>query len=362
MAELDISKSTITDMTGAVKDYSVSQGQLDPAHNQQKETFYDYPDSSEYLGYYKTIPELKKSIDALAIWTVGKGFETDVETKVKLDRFGGWGEDTIQSIFENLVIQKKVFGDSFAEIIKNDDGEIINLKPLYTGDMRVVVGRNGIIKRYEQRVNGGNGVTVKFKPEEIIHLCNDRIGNEIHGTSVIEACKWVIDARNEAMTDYRVVLHRNRIPVRIIEVDTDDTTKRNALISEYEEAIKKGEVLVIPKGTVEIKDESVTIQDPIAWIQYLENFFYQAVGVPRVIASSQEYSEASSKVGYLTFEPIYTREQTLLEADIWNQLAMRIKFNRPPSLSGVVSESEQKNTGQLGVQPNETQAQAGRVE
>ncbi len=362
MVNLDIGSTSRTDLTAAVTDYTVSAQHIDSPGDMQGETWWDFPNSSEYLGYYKTIPELKKAIDALAIWTVGKGVETDSATTAILESVTGWGEDTFQSIMENLIVQKKVFGDAFAEIILNKKGEPMNLKPLYPGDMRVVVDNKGIIKRYEQRVGQGKGNVTTFKPEEILHLSNDRIGNEIHGTSVIEVCKWIIDARNEAMTDYRKVLHRNVIPVRIIEIDTDQVAKRNALINEYEQAIKRGEVLVIPKGTVDIKDTTINIQDPIEWIRYLENFFYQAVGIPRVIASAEGFSEASSKVGYLTFEPIYTREQTLLEADIWNQLALRIKFNRPPSLHGLMEETEEKNVGQVGIEPSEVQATAGRTE
>ena len=255
MVNLDIGKTSRTDLTAAVTDYTVSAQHIDSPGDMQGETWYDFPNSSEYLGYYKSIPELKKAIDSLAIWTVGKGVETPPFSKVILDRLTGWGEDTFQSIMENLIVQKKVFGDAFAEIIKNDKGTaLINLKPLYPGDMRVVVDNKGIIKRYEQRVGQGKGNVTIFKPTDILHLSNDRCSNEIHGTSVIEVCKWIIDARNEAMTDYRKVLHRNVIPVRIIEIDTDQAGKRDALITEYEQAIKRGEVLVIPKGTVDIKD------------------------------------------------------------------------------------------------------------
>jgi hypothetical protein len=357
MAQLDVSKAAVTDTSG-LADYSVSSQVLDSPQD-QKETYWDFPNAPENLGYYKTIPELKKAIDALAIWTVGKGLETDGITKAQLELINGWGEDSFLSICENMIVQKKVFGDGFAEIIEEGD-RLVNLKPLYAGDMRVIVNKQGIIIRYEHRV--GKNAPRTLMPKNVLHLCNDRIASQIHGTSVIEACKWVIDARNEALTDHRIVIHRNRVPVRIIEVDTDNTRKRNALITEYQEAIKKGEVLVIPKGTVEIKDNTVNIQDPIAWITYLENFFYQAVGIPRVIATSENYTEAASKVGYLTFEPIYTREQTLLEADAYSQLALRFKFNRPPSLMGVMQESEAKNTGQLGIQPNEVQAGPTRSE
>ena len=363
MAELDMSKTTTTSLDKSLKDFSVDIGHIDTTSEHQKETYWDYPDSNIYLGYYKTIPELKKAVDALAMWVSGKGYKADDRTTAIFENITGWGEDSMESIINNLIIQKKIFGDAFAEIIRNEDEEIINIKPLFTGDMRVVVDENGIIDRYEQRNHYKGGKHKKFNPRDILHLVNDRIANEIHGVSIIEACKWVIDARNEAMTDYRKVLHRNVVPVRIIEIDTDDTAKRNALITEYEEAIKKGEVLIIPKGTVEIKDTTINIQDPITWIRYLENFFYQALGIPKVIlGGSEEFTEASSKIGYLTFEQVYNREQRELEADLFNQLALRVTFNKPASLKNELLNSEEKNTGQTGFQQSETTASVTRNE
>jgi len=364
MAKYDIDSASRTDFS-ASSNFSVAAQTLDAPDFSGEETFWDFPDASKYLGYYKTIPELKKAIDALALWTVGKGTTTDIQTANLVQVWGGSGQDSFQEIMKNLIRQKKAFGDAFAEIVRAENGVIINLKPLYTGDMRVVFNKEGIIIRYEQRNRDNKNNNVVFKTSDIFHLSNDRIGNELHGVSVIEACQWVIDARNEALTDHRVVLHRNRIPVRIIEVDTDDTTKIATLISTYEKTIKQnkgGQVFVIPKGTVEFKDNTIAIQDPITWIQYLENFFYVAVGVPRPIVSIVGTTEASSKVGFLTFEPVYTSEQTELESDILSQLGLTLKFNRPPSLSGVVAQDEQKNAGQTGIQPNDSQVSATRTE
>jgi hypothetical protein len=220
--------------------------------------------------------------------------------------------------------------------------------------MRVVFGENGRIKRYEQLKQ--LKVIKKFKTEEIFHIVNDRIGDEMRGTSDIECCEWVINAIEEARRDYRVLLHRNVIPVRIIEVDTEDSVKRNKLMTEYQEAIRKGEVLVIPKGVVEFKNDQIQIQDPLNWIQSLENYFYLAVGIPRVIASPDGTSEGTSKIGYLLFEPIYTYRQTLLEADIWNQLQIKLTFERPPSLMSNMQENESKNTSQTSIQPKDVTA------
>lgn len=348
MSELNVTKTTVLDRE--IDDYSVDQQQLD-SPNSLGEVYWDFPEATTNIGYYKSIPELKKAVDALAMWTIGKGYNTNGDFKAELRQISGWGEDSFQSILKNMLIMKKIIGDSFAEIVRDDAGNIINLKPISPESMRVVVGKNGIIKRYEQHKNNN---TVKFQPKEIFHLCNDRIGDEIHGVSVIDACKWVIDARNEAMSDYRKVLHRNVIPVRIIEIDTDDTAKRNAFMVEYKDAIQKGEVLVIPKGTVEFKEDQIQIQDPITWIQYLENFFYQAVGIPKIIlGGSEQFTEASSKVGYLTFEQVYMSEQSELEDDIRAQLGIEITFNRPVSLKDDMMQSEAANTGQVGIQPKE---------
>jgi phage portal protein BeeE len=278
-----------------------------------------------------------------------------VSMEAQLRIIRGDGKDSFLSILKNLFILKKALGDSFAEIVRNDNGTLINLKPMAADKVRIVYNKQGIIKRYEEKETNN-----KYKPEQMLHFRNMRIGSEMHGNSVLQACKWAIDARNEAMADYRVVLHRNRVPVRIIEVDEDKQTKIDALKTKYGEAIKKGEVLIIPKGTVEIKETTITIQDPTTWIQYLEDFIYRALGVPKIImGGSDQFTQADNKIGYLTFEQVYSSEQRELEIDLENQLGIVLEFNRPISLKDKVQQDEVKNTSQTGFQPNDTQAGVG---
>lgn len=355
MAELDIARTAVLER--GMEDYSVGSQSLDYNNPENQEVFVDFTNASKYFGYYKKYGQLKKAIDTLSLYVVGKGFTCDAFFMPTLRFISGWGEDTIHSIFWNMQVTSLIQGDAFAEIIRDKDGTLINLKPISPERMRIVIGSNGMIKRYEVI---GKKQNQKFKPEEIFHICNDRIADEQHGTSVVECCEWVIDAIEEAKRDYRVLLHRNVVPVRIIEVDTDDITKRNQFMAQYKEAIQKGEVLVIPKGTVEIKDNTIQIQDPIAWIQSLENYFYLAVGIPKVIASPDALSEGTSKMGYLMFEPIYTYRQTLLEADIRNQLGIVLTFNRPPSLMDNMQSNEAKNTSQTTIQPKDVTATTER--
>lgn len=362
MGNLDITNARTADLSG-VSNFEVSPQQTDGVGN-QKETYYDNPNFTTYFGYYKSIPELKKAIDALAMWVLGKGYTTDKGTEIKLSYIDGWGEDTFKSILWNMLVIKKINGDAFAEIIRDPEtGKLINLKPLDPASMRIVVNRNGRIMRYEQRAKTKDGSPTKYSVNQILHISNDRVADEIHGTSVIEACKWVIDARNEAMADWRRIAHRATI--RVLYIEEDKPTKLATIQSNYKDAIEKGELLILPgkPGEADFKELNLPPHEAfMAWIKYLENFFYQALGVPKVmLGGSEEFTEASSKIGYLTFEQVYMNEIVELEADLWNQMGVKIKFNKPASLRNEMLDSEDKNTGQVGFQPNDTTAGSGKA-
>lgn len=359
MADTNPSIATVSDMTNNVPDYAVAAMQTDGVGD-QKETEYMWTNWTKYYGYYRQIPELKKAIDAFATWAVGKGFTTkDVNAQVALNHITGWGEDTFNSIMWNMTIIKKINGDAFAEIIRDKaTGKMVNLKPLDPGNMKVVVNRQGIIQRYEQVNKIGKADDLrKFNPQDIFHICNDRVADEIHGISVVESVEEVILNRNEAMEDFKTVLHRNVVPLTIVEVDINDQSKLDVLVKKYENLIKNKEVIFVPKGNVEIKRDGLSgnaTMNPLPWIEYNEDFFYKAVGVPAIIlGGSKEFTEATAKISYLTFEQIYTREQKELEADILNQLGWEITINKPASLQNELLSDEAKDQGTMEAAPKD---------
>ena len=357
MSEFKIENSTTPDK---VNDFTVDSATLDsPA--QQNETTWDNSDFKKLYGIYSNVAKVKKSIDAFATWVLGKGFTTDNGTQVILEKISGWGEDTFQSILWNLLVTKKFNGDAFAEIIRNPEtGTLINIKPISPEFVRTIVDKKGIIIRYELLKPDREGVQSTLTPDKMLHLCNDRVGDQIHGTSVIEGeVEWIVQAQSEAMRDYRKLTHRNGV-ARVIEVDTDDTTKITSLKKQWKDAIEKGDVMILPKGVAEVKDSGVNIPDPTIWLNYLDNYFYIAIGIPKsILGGIEATTEAGGKISYLTFEQIYTRETTELEADILSQLAIDITFNKATSLKEEVQTSDAANTSQTGFQPNDTQAGVG---
>lgn len=356
MTERDITQTTQTN-PNLIPDFSITSESIEE-ESALKETEYINFDWTDQLGYFKGIPELNRAITSLAIWTAGLGHVLkNKRDQVILENMTGWGEDSFTSIMINLIKTKKFGRDSYAEIIRDDSGNLLNLKVLNTGRIKHIINSQGLLERYEYLQT--NGKFKKMALNKIFHLCNDRIANEIHGTSIVEIVKDVIDARKEVIDDMRRVSHLSSI--RVMYVDENDPTRLANLKIDYAEAIKNGSVLIIPgtKKETEFQDLNMPPMEAfLSQIRFYGDFFYQAVGIPKVIATSENFTEAASKIGFLTFEPVYTNEQTQLEADIWNQLGIRIKFNRPPSLSSDVQKDEAKD-GAVGFQPNDTTAGSG---
>lgn len=351
MAELNLSSATTTNMTGTVPDFIVNAKALDVATPNQDESYWYFADATQRYGYYLTIPEIFSAANALATWTVSRGWKADsVQTKIELDHVKGMGKDSFSQIMWNHEVVKLVVGDSFAEV-KRKNNKIINIIPISPERVRIVFDKSGMIKRYDV---WDSKEWKAIDKENMLHSSNKRLGDQQHGTSQIEASKFIIDARNEALSDERIIKHRDKA-LGIAYYQTDKAGKIAYANSQIEAAVKNGEMVGLPEGTVKIEPyPSRSSEDRTGWISYLENFFYQVFGVPRSIASSDGTSEVGGKMGHVIFEPIYTKEQVDLEDDLWNQQAIKITFNRPPSLGGLVSEDMQKNTGDINYQPNDS--------
>ena len=338
-----------TNMKDIVKDFSVGLKMTEGPTGQKRYEWMN-PRASQQRGYYRSIPELKRTIDLFATITIGQGFDADPETQIILDHISGRGNQSFEEILWAMLIMTKIYGDAFAEIIRDEEtGTLLNLKILDNGTIKIIANTKGIIEGYEQtsKIPEEKGkILQEFKPNEIFHLSNDMVDDEIHGISVIDACEWVILARNEAMVDVRRTLHRSTL--RVMEIDTDDKTARDNIKKQYGEAIL-GELLLVPKGSVGFPDvPPMPIAEHQTWIRYLENFFYQAVGIPKVMTGgSEEFTEASSKIAFTSHDQQSSWDGNKIANDIWNQLFLRVKFRKPVSIQNELITDTRKDSGQL---------------
>lgn len=364
MANTDLRQTTTSSMKGSVPNYQIMPMRIDSSTIEEN---YWYNDKfTKYLGAYKKMPQIKQSVDSFNMWAFGKGYEADPSTKVRLQKINGWGEETFSSIIEGLGKIADINGDAYAEKVYDEEtGELVNLKTQNPETVRHVTDAKGMLIRYDVW-DALSGEWKEIKPAKMFHISAGRIAGEGHGTSRVESVLWIVEAKQEAMNDWRRILHRSTI--RVLEVDLDDRDTQNTINTQYAAAVKNGEILLLPKQSdgKETKFQDLApppVETFLPWIRYLDSIFYKAFGVPEVIlGGAQEYTEAGSKVGYLTFEVPYTCKQREMEDDILNQLGFKVKFNRPASLKEDMQQSEAANTGQLGFQPNEMMATMTRNE
>lgn len=359
MADFDLSRATTTNLKTAVPDFIVQSKALDVSDKKNDEYYYYFDDATEKQGYLLNIPEVWSAASALATYTVGQGFTTtDMEMKVQLEHVIGTGKESFNSIMWNMLVMKWLIGDSFAEVKRGKNGKyILNIIPIGAERVRLVYGKDGMLKRYDV----WNGDTWKpVQKENMLHFINKKIGDSIKGSSQLDPIKFAIDAKNEALADERAIKHRDKA-LGIAYYKTNNEGKIQYANSQIEKGSKNGEIIGVPEGTVKIEPWSArSSEDRQAWIQYLENFVYQNLGVPRSIVTSDGTSEVGGKMGNVNFEPVHQKERNDIETDLKIQQGIIVAFNKPPSLGGLQNETLTKNSGQTNIQPNDVTADLQR--
>ncbi|MDD5050992.1 MAG: hypothetical protein PHV93_04640, partial [Candidatus Pacebacteria bacterium] len=239
MSNLRLENATASNMTNNVTETAPTVLNTDGVTSQD-ETTWQNSDWSKQWGYFNSVPELKSAMLMKACWDCGKGYTADPRTTVILDHISGWGKDTFLDILFNMDLISRLSGDAYAEIIKDDNGLLLNLKPLDPGSMRIVVDKQGIIKRYEQTNKTTGGAIHKFAPEEIFHLSHNRLADQIHGISDIISMQKVIDAEFESFDNMKKIMHRQAKPMIMFKIGTDNQAKINAFITKMDAATNKG--------------------------------------------------------------------------------------------------------------------------
>jgi len=261
-----------------------------------------------------------------------------------------------------------IAGDSFAEIIREGNfdengSEIINLKPLDSSSIKIVVNRQGIIKRYEQVSKVKKNKKI-FPPEKIFHLCRNRVADEIHGVSLIESLTWIINAKHEVEAAMKTLMQRHVKPVMIYHLDTDDTTEISTFKAKMDAANSDGENIYVPKDVVvpEVLGISANATlSPLPWLQWLDDQFYLSSGVPKIIlGGTGAITEAAVKIAYLAYQQTIEEDQLYIEEQVKHQLGMELDLEFPASLENELLSDNKKDKETGATQPNDTMAGRGK--
>ena len=219
--------------------------------------------------------------------------------------------------------------------------------------------REGIIIRFEQISKVKGKKPKKFKPEDIFYLPRNRFADEIHGRGIAQKLKLIIDSKNEAMADQRVAMHRNVIPSWKFKLKTDDPAEIAAYKAKQDAATGTGGNIYEPFDVSESELISVppnSTLNPMAWIEYLDNLFYEVGGVPKIIVGGTGgFTEQAVTITYLAFQQKIEKRQLFWEDQILSQLNLVIRLVRPASVENNLLSDKQKDGGE-NIDASETTA------
>jgi len=359
MADFDLNNATTTDFSAEVPDFIMDSKRLD-IDNGVTETYTYFENAVTDLGYYANDPIVFSAVNGLSTWAFSLGWTAeDDNTTQEFKHITGRGNDTFATLMWNHEVVKLIVGDAFMEIIWEDNDNkkaLANLVPISPERVKIVSER-GRIKRYEVW-NGKKWKTIKTT--HMYHTSNKRIGDQIHGTSQLDAIRKTIDARQEAEEDERVIKHRDKA-LGIVYYKTNNEGKITYANTQIEKGVKNGEMIGLPEDTAKIEPyPSKSSEDRQSWISSRENFTFATLGVPRSMITSDGTTEVGGINGHLIFEVTAGKEASDEEDSIDNQMFRIVKFNRPPSLAPKTQENQEKNTGQTTIQPEEATPSVNR--
>lgn len=348
MGENKISSMVTSNLTNAITNYSIEDASTDGATG-TGETSWINNDYAKYFGYYISSAETQEVINARARWTIGKGYTADDNTILLLDTIKGNGKDTFNTILENMIRVYQIGGDSFAEIIRDNEENLINLKPLDPSTIKIIANEQGMIIRYEQISKTPKQIK-KFKPENIFHLSRNRIADEIHGRGLVEILQKYVLAKEEALADYKIVMHWNVKPRWKHKLKTDDPVEIAAYKAKMDATTGAGENVYEPFDVSESELISIppnSTLNPLTYIQLLDAAFYKAGGVPQfIVGGGTGFTEASEKIAYLAWQQTIEEEQLQIEEQVLSQLNLMINLEFPASLENELISDNAKDGAQ----------------
>lgn len=343
MALSDPSEITTTDM----QDISYTAGQEPYNKNLDLYTFDNIeteinqyiPDFTKWHGIYRTIAEARSTIDTWCAGIIGAELIMDEKTKKITDKIRGNGKETIRIILKNMKRTSKVCGDAFAEQVRDKAGRLINLKKLNPGRIKIVANGFGIISKYEQVSSAAKDAKVlkTWPPEEMFHVPNDPIADEIHGIPELEKTYKIMKWKHQSMGDLATMFHRYIQPILEIYANTDDPTELAAIAAVYTNSRKEFENRIIPKGAIEKVDRISIPQfstlDPLPWQKFLRSYWTESSNVPDIArGKSDEVSLAAGKLNMVSYRNKIIVEQLEYSEMIKAQLRLDIKFTPPPEI------------------------------
>ncbi len=251
---------------------------------------------------------------------------------------------------ETLMAHLLLWGNAYAQILRNGRGEVVALYPLMPNKMSVERDENGQLfykyNRYDQEPPTMKGNTVTLLPDEVLHITGLSLDGLV-GMSPIAACRNAVGLGLAADEYGSKFLSNGATPSGVLETPTlikDISKLRDSWNQGYAGTGNAGKVAILEQG-VTFKPISMSPQDS----QLLETRQYQLNEIARIFripphmladlskATFSNIEEQSLEFVKYSVSPWVSRWEQCLTRSLLNKDEKRkykIKFNLDGLLRG----------------------------
>lgn len=157
--------------------------------------------------------------------------------------------------------------------------------PINATTVKMKRDKTGIIKGYQQEVDGGD-TTVKFKPEDMIHIYYKREKGHGFGTPFLWPVLDDVRALRQAEENVLRMMYRNIHPFNHVSVGTDDMPGTPTEIEEVQDALDNMEIDggIVTSSRVVIKpiaSDQVINAEP--YLKHIEARVFSGMGIPAIL-------------------------------------------------------------------------------
>ena len=303
-------------------------------HDQQdmKDSVYT-TDYLKWKGRIADVPVVQEMLEAHADAVVNSYKLTGsnarkMERMLKLCR--GSGKETFKLILKNMYKIARVCGDSYAECVYDDEGNI-DLQILPSDNIQQVV-KNGRIIKYKE-LNS----SVEWMPNEIFHLPYRPNGATSHGTSTIEGMNNLLLDWLQLMDDSSKMFHRYVKPWYLFKIDTDDEVEIQKFMDKVKTMNKTSDGdMFVPKGTVDVERHGIpqfSTLDPSMFNRILMDQFFMSMRMSeQLMGAGSVNSEESARIQMAGFLQSVKSDQEWLAEHVESQLFSKIFTDRIPNI------------------------------
>lgn len=231
--------------------------------------------------------------------------------------------------FYNVAKQMLIYGNSFVEIVKNDEG-IVDLKILDPLTMYVNRNEKGNFSEkqddaYLQYLEGKPLEPIKFSYDEIVHFKWNPVGENAYGSSIISPLLQVLQIKINTEANLDVMIDKFASPLRHFKIGTPDRPASQGEIDAFNSDLQgiqaDTELVTDDRVVAEILETKQGAQTNLApALEYIENQVVAGLQTPLVFLGRGNTDRAAAE----TQLDMFDRKAKVLQRVIKRTAEMQI--------------------------------------